>query len=60
MIVDFTTKMRALSLLAKHLKRTARSIHFTSHVGVANGDHIIIVDGNLYRIDLNTDKVTKV
>lgn len=57
--MDFTVKIKAITLLAKHLGRWVRDIA-ASHVGVANGDHILIVDGNLYRVDLCTETVTQV
>jgi hypothetical protein len=53
-------KIKAMTLLAKHLKTLVRNLSVNSWVGVANGDHILIVDANLYRVDLNTEKVSKV
>ncbi len=52
--------VKAFTLLAKYLGRDINSIRVKSHVGVANGDHIFIVDNNLYRVDLVLEKVSKV
>lgn len=58
--VPLEIKIRALSLLANHLLRQTHAIGTKTHVGIANGDHIFIVEGNLFRVDLNTEKVTRV
>lgn len=56
--VPMEAKLRALRLLALYLLRSMRDVGIKAHVGVANGDHVFIFEGNLFRVDLNTEKVT--
>lgn len=58
--VNLETKVRALVLVCRHLGRTVGAFATDCHKGVANGDHVLIVEGNLYRVDLCLERVTRV
>lgn len=61
-MTDLHTKVKALVVLRDHLnpKKCLRDFSVKAHVGVAGGDHVFILDGRLYRVDLAVKRVVEV